>query len=63
MAITQREHALEEFRSATEPRILLMSLKAGGVGLNLVKANLVISLGKFLQQGYNELEQRLTELH
>ncbi|KAG8895609.1 hypothetical protein FRC00_007230, partial [Tulasnella sp. 408] len=43
---TAREHAVRAFMDA-EPdhvRVMLMSLKAGGVGLNLVRANWVISL-------------------
>ncbi|ORY82507.1 SNF2 family N-terminal domain-domain-containing protein [Protomyces lactucae-debilis] len=42
MSVRQREAALREFEDPDGPRILLMSLKAGGVGLNLVCANKVI---------------------
>lgn len=51
MTISEREDALDEFRNAREPQILLMSLKAGGVGLNLVKANLCLSLDQWWNYG------------
>ncbi|KIO23620.1 hypothetical protein M407DRAFT_77879, partial [Tulasnella calospora MUT 4182] len=43
---TAREHAVRAFMDTTPDiaRLMLMSLKAGGVGLNLVRANWVISL-------------------
>ncbi|KAG8905902.1 hypothetical protein FRC01_008197 [Tulasnella sp. 417] len=43
---TAREHAIRAFMDTTPEnvRVMLMSLKAGGVGLNLVRANWVISL-------------------
>ncbi|KAG9049705.1 hypothetical protein FS837_009350 [Tulasnella sp. UAMH 9824] len=43
---TAREHAVRAFMDTTPDhvRVMLMSLKAGGVGLNLVRANWVISL-------------------
>lgn len=43
---TAREHAVRAFMDTTPEnvRVMLMSLKAGGVGLNLVRANWVISL-------------------
>jgi hypothetical protein len=39
MSVRQRESTLRDFEDPDGPRILLMSLKAGGVGLNLVCAN------------------------
>ncbi|KAG8954984.1 hypothetical protein FRC04_010468 [Tulasnella sp. 424] len=43
---TAREHAVRAFMDTTpeNARVMLMSLKAGGVGLNLIRANWVISL-------------------
>ena len=42
MSPTERMNAIEEFNSAPSPRILLASIKAGGVGLNLGSASHVI---------------------
>lgn len=40
MSQAQRANTIEEFgRKTNEPLILLISLKAGGVGLNLTMAN------------------------
>jgi DNA repair protein RAD16 len=39
MNITSRDEALKEFRENSSVRVLLMSLKAGGVALNLTVAN------------------------
>ena len=39
MNITSRDDALKEFRENSSVRVLLMSLKAGGVALNLTVAN------------------------
>lgn len=39
---TEREASLRWFRESTKPSILLMSLKAGGVGLNLQCASTVV---------------------
>ncbi|KAL7267198.1 hypothetical protein RUND412_010225 [Rhizina undulata] len=44
MSLQEREDALHEFRTNPDVWIMLTSLKAGGVGLNLTHANLVISL-------------------
>lgn len=38
MSQQQRSAVLEEFRTSAEPLVMLISLKAGGVGLNLVSA-------------------------
>lgn len=40
--VAEREHSLEQFRSMTGPRILFLSRGAGGLGLNLQEANVVI---------------------
>ena len=42
MSPEERMSAIEEFSSASSPRILLASIKAGGVGLNLGSASHVI---------------------
>ncbi|KAF8632872.1 hypothetical protein AX17_004720 [Amanita inopinata Kibby_2008] len=39
-----RDKAIREFMSESRTRVMLMSLKCGGVGLNLTRANNVISL-------------------
>jgi SNF2 family DNA or RNA helicase len=42
MARDARERTLREFRRPGGPRVILISIKCGGVGLNLVAANRVI---------------------
>lgn len=44
MSMREREETIMKFEESDGPRILLMSLKAGGVGLNLTCANKVIML-------------------
>lgn len=44
MNVTERQEALRLFRTDPECRVLVTSLRAGGVGLNLVDANLVVGL-------------------
>ncbi|KAI5783669.1 SNF2 family N-terminal domain-containing protein [Geopyxis carbonaria] len=44
MGISEREESLRLFRADPATHIMLTSIKAGGVGLNLTKANLVVSL-------------------
>lgn len=44
---TQRDAALGEFETAGGPRALLISLKAGGVGLNLNAASLVVMFDRW----------------
>ncbi|EEB94412.1 hypothetical protein MPER_06777 [Moniliophthora perniciosa FA553] len=41
---TSREQALSTFKSPTGPKVILISTKCGGVGLNLVAANRVINM-------------------
>ncbi|KAI9864786.1 MAG: hypothetical protein M1813_002556 [Trichoglossum hirsutum] len=43
-SLKQREEALKRFKHDTDCNIMLTSLRAGGVGLNLTQANLVISV-------------------
>lgn len=43
----QRDSALREFESEAGPRALLISLKAGGVGLNLNSASLVVMFDRW----------------
>ncbi|ELU42195.1 SNF2 family DNA-dependent ATPase [Rhizoctonia solani AG-1 IA] len=40
----EREHALSRFKKQGGPKIILISLKCGGVGLNLTEANRVICM-------------------
>jgi SNF2 family DNA or RNA helicase len=42
--LNQRKKVLEQFDQSDEPMVLLMTLKTGGVGLNLTKANHVFHL-------------------
>ncbi|EGN93185.1 hypothetical protein SERLA73DRAFT_172337 [Serpula lacrymans var. lacrymans S7.3] len=45
MDIKKRNHAISEFKSASRaPKVLIVSLKAGGVGLNLTNANHVFMM-------------------
>jgi len=44
MNTTKRDQAVQVFMSKDKARVMLMSLKCGGVGLNLTRANNVISL-------------------
>ncbi|PPQ82538.1 hypothetical protein CVT25_007147 [Psilocybe cyanescens] len=44
MSRTKRDQAVQIFMSREKARVMLMSLKCGGVGLNLTRANNVISL-------------------
>lgn len=44
MDVDEREEALRVFRADPECLVLVTSLRAGGVGLNLVDANLVVCL-------------------
>ena len=42
MKTNEKDVVLDEFKNSSKPEILLMSLKAGGVGLNLQEASTVI---------------------
>jgi SNF2 family DNA or RNA helicase len=44
MSQVQRERALSDFNSRAECRVMVISLKAGGVGLNLTAASIVFLL-------------------
>jgi len=44
MNLNKRKAALDAFRTAEDVKILLMSLKAGGLGLNLTEARYVFLL-------------------
>lgn len=41
MNLAEREVAMREFKKKTEVEVLLISTRAGGVGLNLTEANKV----------------------
>lgn len=47
MGISARNQVLSQFDSAKSPKILLISLTAGGIGLNLTSANHVILLDQW----------------
>ncbi|KAH9886946.1 SNF2 family N-terminal domain-containing protein [Cubamyces lactineus] len=44
MSREAREYTLSQFRHPSGPKVILVSIKCGGVGLNLVSANRVINL-------------------
>lgn len=44
MSADERDRSLMKFMNGKSRKIMLLSLKCGGVGLNLVRANRVISL-------------------
>jgi hypothetical protein len=44
--VAKREAALQQFRTSARCRVLLMTVKTGGVGLNLVEANHVLFLDR-----------------
>jgi hypothetical protein len=44
MSQQQRERALKDFSSVRDVRVMVISLKAGGVGLNLVAASVVFMM-------------------
>jgi SNF2 family DNA or RNA helicase len=44
MTTAKRQQAVEHFMSKDKATVMLMSLKCGGVGLNLTRANNVVSL-------------------
>ncbi|KAF9265070.1 hypothetical protein L218DRAFT_1076057 [Marasmius fiardii PR-910] len=41
---TSREHALSVFKSPVGPKVILISTRCGGVGLNLVAANRIVNM-------------------
>ena len=43
-AMRDREHALRRFKTDPDCGVMLVSLRAGGVGLNLTVANIVLSV-------------------
>ena len=47
MTLAHREEAIERFRSGPAPRVLLVSLRAGGVGLNLGEATHVVMFDRW----------------
>lgn len=47
MSSTERQDAMERFRTASAPRVLLVSLRAGGVGLNLGEATHVVMFDRW----------------
>nr|KYP61038.1 Putative SWI/SNF-related matrix-associated actin-dependent regulator of chromatin subfamily A member 3-like 3 [Cajanus cajan] len=57
----QRERVLDEFNETTEKRVLLMSLKAGGVGLNLTAASNVFIMDPWWNPAVEE--QAIMRIH
>ena len=47
MTATHREEAMERFRSGRTPRVLFVSLRAGGIGLNLGEATHVVMFDRW----------------
>jgi len=54
MTITTRNKTIKKFREDPSVRILLINLRAGGCGLNLIEANHVILMEPY----WNESEQQ-----
>jgi len=50
----EKDAVLERFKSSKEPKLLLMSLKAGGVGLNLPEATTVILFDRWWNPALEE---------
>ncbi|KAF7837509.1 DNA repair protein RAD5B [Senna tora] len=61
LAQKQREKVLKEFSQTNEKRILLMSLKAGGVGLNLTAASNVFLMDPWWNPAVEE--QAIMRIH
>ena len=47
MSKSKRDEMVEEFQSGNGPPIMMLSLKAGGTGLNLTAANHVVHLDRW----------------
>jgi SNF2 family DNA or RNA helicase len=54
MSKRAREKTLEQFRAPTGPSIFLLSLKAGGLGLNLTEANQVVHFDQWWNPAVQE---------
>ena len=50
----EREKALQNFKTKSGPRALLMSLKAGGVGLNIQEASTVVLFDRWWNPAVEE---------
>ncbi|KAL1748936.1 SNF2 family N-terminal domain-containing protein [Schizophyllum fasciatum] len=56
MDVKKRNHAISEFKApSTDPKIMVVSLKAGGVGLNLTNANYVFMASPLIYDVISEL--------
>jgi hypothetical protein len=55
MGVDQRDKVVREFKEDPDVKVLLISLKAGGVALNLTVANYIYLMGKFLYLNYLRL--------
>lgn len=58
MSSTARSVSLRQFNHMAEYRVMLLSLKAGGIGLNLQRANHMVILDRWWNPGkisYNDL--------
>lgn len=51
LSLEQRDKALKAFREDPNVKVLLISLKAGGVALNLTVANRIFLMGKAILNG------------
>lgn len=55
MSVYARKIALHKFNHDLKTRVMVMSLKAGGVGLNLQRANHMIILDRWWNPGNNKI--------
>ena len=60
---SEREHVLNKWRHPDGPNVLLLSMKAGGVGLTLIEAHRMICVDGFSQPNPADREQALKRVH
>ncbi len=51
MDMYERQATIERFRSGQTPRLLLISLRAGGIGLNLGEATHIVLFDRWWNPG------------
>lgn len=61
MSIYSRKLALQKFNHDPKIRVLIMSLKAGGVGLNLQRANHMVILDRWWNPA--TMDQAIARIH